>query len=108
MADDKCKRGSLDRQRVAAGQPHEVAYFAKENMVGANQSVEYPAAGYFATGAQGARISFPQPLPLANPCYCGSDARFSCERPGRLRVRDPKRRYYRPGGAKTEPHHNWL
>jgi len=49
MADDKRKRGSLD----AAGQPHEVAYFAKENMVGANQSVELSCCRLVRDGGPG-------------------------------------------------------
>jgi hypothetical protein len=53
MADDKRKRGSLGRQRVAAGQPHEVAYFAKENMVGANQSVELSCCRLVRDGGPG-------------------------------------------------------
>lgn len=31
MADDKSKRGAADRGRVAAGEPYEVAYFAKKH-----------------------------------------------------------------------------
>jgi hypothetical protein len=43
-------------------------------------------------GGQGARISFPQALPLANRCCCGSDARFYCQRPDWLRVPKSKHR----------------
>ena len=43
-------------------------------------------------GGQGARISFPQALPLANRCCCGSDARFYCQRPDWLRVPNSKHR----------------
>ena len=42
-------------------------------------------------GGQGARISFPEALQLANRCWCGSDARFYCQRPDWLRV--PKSKY---------------
>ncbi|QIG68360.1 DUF3606 domain-containing protein [Rhizobium phage RHph_Y3_56_1] len=31
MADDKSKRGAADRNKVAAGEPYEVAYFAKKH-----------------------------------------------------------------------------
>jgi hypothetical protein len=31
MPDDRRKRGSLDRRTVAAGEAHEVAYFAKKH-----------------------------------------------------------------------------
>ena len=43
-------------------------------------------------GGQGARISFPQALSLANRCCCGSDARFYCQRPDWLRVPKSKHR----------------
>jgi lipoprotein-anchoring transpeptidase ErfK/SrfK len=39
-----------------------------------------------------APISFPETLSLPNRRRFGSDARFSCERPDRLRVRNSKRR----------------
>jgi Protein of unknown function (DUF3606) len=31
MPDDKSKRGGADRDRVASGEPYEVAYFAKKH-----------------------------------------------------------------------------
>jgi Protein of unknown function (DUF3606) len=40
MADDKRKRGSSDRRMVAAGQPHEVAYFAKKHGISKEQTLD--------------------------------------------------------------------
>ena len=40
MADDKRKRGAADRRRVAAGEEHEVAYFAKKHGITKEQTVE--------------------------------------------------------------------
>jgi hypothetical protein len=40
MPDDKSKRESSDRRTVAAGQPHEVAYFAKKHGISKEQTFE--------------------------------------------------------------------
>jgi Protein of unknown function (DUF3606) len=40
MPDDKRKRGSADRRTVAAGEPHEVAYFAKKHGISKEQTLE--------------------------------------------------------------------
>jgi len=57
-------------------------------------------------GGQGARISFPQALPLANRCCCGSDARFYCQRPDCLRVPKSKYRHTRLRVSCQRP--DWL
>lgn len=33
MADDKSKRGKPDRNKVAGGEPYEVAYFARKHKI---------------------------------------------------------------------------
>ncbi|MBD3849111.1 DUF3606 domain-containing protein [Bosea sp. SSUT16] len=38
MADDKSKRGSADRRRVAAGEGYEVSYFAKKHGITKDQA----------------------------------------------------------------------
>ena len=38
MADDKSKRGGMDRKRVAAGQGYEVTYFARKHGISAQQA----------------------------------------------------------------------
>ncbi|AHF83681.1 hypothetical protein RLEG3_18425 [Rhizobium leguminosarum bv. trifolii WSM1689] len=38
MADDKSKRGAADRNKVAAGEPYEVAYFAKKHGISRDQA----------------------------------------------------------------------
>lgn len=38
MADDKTKTGGPDRERVAAGQPYEVSYFAGKHGISAEQA----------------------------------------------------------------------
>ena len=40
MPDDRRKRGSLDRRTVAAGEAHEVAYFAKKHGLSKEQTLE--------------------------------------------------------------------
>ena len=40
MADNKSKRGSSDRQRVASGEGYEVNYFAKKHGISAAQARE--------------------------------------------------------------------
>jgi hypothetical protein len=40
MPDDKRKRGSADRRTVAAGEPYEVAYFAKKHGISKEQTLE--------------------------------------------------------------------
>ena len=46
-----------------------------------------------ALGGSNAPISFPETLPLAERCCSGSNARFCCERPNRLRVPNSKHRH---------------
>ena len=38
MADDKSKRGSGDRSRVAAGEGYEVSYFARKHGISKDQA----------------------------------------------------------------------
>jgi len=40
MPDDNHKRGASDRRTVAAGEAHEVAYFAKKNGISKEQALE--------------------------------------------------------------------
>jgi len=40
MPDDRRKRGSSDRRTVAAGEAHEVAYFAKKHGLSKEQTLE--------------------------------------------------------------------
>jgi hypothetical protein len=47
------------------------------------------------TRGSNAPISFPETLPLAERCCSGSNARFCCERPDRIRVPNSKHRHNR-------------
>ena len=38
MADDKSKRGNVDRRRVAGGEGYEVSYFAKKHGITKDQA----------------------------------------------------------------------
>lgn len=38
MADDKAKKGQQDRSRVAAGEPYEIAYFARKHGISAEDA----------------------------------------------------------------------
>ena len=40
MPDDSSKRGAADRRKVAAGEVHEVSYFAKKHAITKEQTLE--------------------------------------------------------------------
>jgi hypothetical protein len=71
--------------------PRTHANKVKRSLVRSACRVILTEVGYARRG-QGARISFPEALQLANRCWCGSDARFCCQRPDWLRVPNFKHR----------------
>jgi hypothetical protein len=44
MAEDKRKGGAADRRKVAAGEEHEVAYFARKHGISKEQTLDLSSA----------------------------------------------------------------